>query len=144
MISYLPIKHILDCKAFLFFNTVYPSLLKCLINKMKPFMALMSHSTNFDKQTLSNPLVQSQQFSYRLILVKHCGVTFSLSQSTEFVGSHEEPMLLITSSITNPKVSFPSSSASSMEAAIFKDLTNCTKNGERPFTNPQYTNENGF
>lgn len=40
MISYLPIKHILDCKAFLFFNTVYPSLLKCLINKMKPFMLL--------------------------------------------------------------------------------------------------------
>lgn len=102
----------------------------------------MSHSTKLINNPVKPLIVQSQQFSYRLILVKHCGVTFSLSQSTEFVGSHEEPMLLITSSITNPKVSFPSSSASSMEAAIFKDSTNCTKNGERPFTNPQYTRFN--
>lgn len=55
MISYLPIKHILDCKAFLFFNTVYPSLLKCLINKMKPFMALMSHSTKLINKPCQTP-----------------------------------------------------------------------------------------
>lgn len=55
MISYLPIKHILDCKAFLFFNTVYPSLLKCSINKMKPFMALMSHSTKLINKPCQTP-----------------------------------------------------------------------------------------
>lgn len=62
MISYLPIKHILDCKAFLFFNTVYPSLLKCLINKMKPFMALMSHSTKLINKPWQTPSYRVSSF----------------------------------------------------------------------------------
>ena len=75
-------------------------------------------------------LFSDRGIAYRLIRVRHVDVTFSFSQSRELVGSHDDPMLLITSSITNPKVkvSLLSSSASSMEAAIFSDRTNYTIN----------------
>ena len=99
------------------------------VNNHKQHLSSCKKQSNYNgTQIHFVALFSDRGIAYRLIRVRHVDVTFSFSQSRELVGSHDDPMLLITSSITNPKVSLLSSSASSMEAAIFSDRTNYTIN----------------